>query len=134
MTNERPNAIFNIGSQHGNISNVAGDMTVHGGQTYVATAADMILPELAKLRRALSAVDLGPDVRESAREFLTAAGDELGQPHPDARRVARPLERLTSLLKEAGAIAAAGAVLIDPLQRIASWLGTSGQGILHLML
>jgi hypothetical protein len=36
MSGERPNAIFNIRSQHGNISNVGGDMTVYGGQHYAA--------------------------------------------------------------------------------------------------
>jgi hypothetical protein len=95
MNTEHPNAIFNIGSQQGNISNVAGDMTIHGGQQYIAPPTDMIVPELAKLRRALSAVSLDPDVERSAGEYLTAAGEEIRQPHPDARRVARPLERLT---------------------------------------
>jgi len=133
MSNERPDSIFNIGGQQGNISNVAGDMTVYGGQQYVAVPADMILPELAKLRRALAAVKLDPDVEESARGFLAVTDQELRQPHPDPRKVARPLERLTRLLKGAGAIAAAGAPLIVPLQCIASWLGISGQAILHLL-
>ena len=42
MSGEHPNAIFNIGSQHGNVSNVAGGMTVYGGQHYTALPADMI--------------------------------------------------------------------------------------------
>jgi hypothetical protein len=133
MNNERPNAVFNIGSQHGNISNVAGDMTVHGGQQYIAPPADMILPELARLRRALSAIHLDPDVEQSAGEYLAAADAEVRRPHPDARRVARPIERLTRLLKGAGVILAAGAALINPLQSIASLLGAAGQVILHLL-
>jgi len=36
MTSEEANVTFNIGSQHGNVSNVAGDMTVYGGQHYTA--------------------------------------------------------------------------------------------------
>ncbi len=133
MNPERPNAIFNIGSQHGNINNVAGDMTVHGGQQYVALPTDMILPELANLRQALAAVNLDPDVEQLAGEYLTAAGEEIRRPRPEARRVARPLERLTRLLKGAGVIAAAGAALINPLQGIASLLGAAGQAILHLL-
>ena len=42
MTDERPNAIFNIGSQQGNVTNVGGDMTVYGGQHYTALPVDMI--------------------------------------------------------------------------------------------
>src|SRR4029077_9836494 len=50
MSGERPNAIFNIGSQHGNVSNVAGDMTVYGGQHYTALPAEMIKRELRSIQ------------------------------------------------------------------------------------
>lgn len=133
MNDERPNAIFNIGSQHGNVSNVAGDMNVYGGQQSTVVFADMIGPELASLRRALSEVKLDPDTETSVSKCLTAADQEIGQRQPDPQKVARPLERLVRLLKQAGVLALAGAELIDPLQRIASWLGTAGQGIIQLI-
>jgi hypothetical protein len=130
---DQPNAIFNIGSQHGNVSNVAGDMTVYGGQQYTAVPADLIGAELARLHRALSAVGLDPDTAQSASGYITAASREISQPHPDPQQVARPLERLTRLLQRAGVLAVAGAGLIDPLQRIASWLGAAGQAIMQLL-
>src|SRR5262249_30210080 len=109
-------------------------MTVYGGQQYVAVPADMIRPELAKLRRALSALDLDPGVEASARQLLTTADYELGQQRPDPSKIARPLERMTKLLKNAGVLAAAGAELISPIQHIAAFLGTAGQAIMQLIL
>jgi len=133
MTDNRPNATFNIGSQHGNISNVGGDMTVYGGQRYTALPTDMILQELGNIQRIISSMDLDSAVRKAATAFLTDAGRELGQPDHDAEKVAGPIEGLARLLRRIGAISAGGAALIDPLQRIASWLGVAGEAILHLI-
>lgn len=133
MTDQRPNANFNIGLQQGNITNVAGDATLHGGQHYAAASTDMIRIELANLQRVISAMDLDPAIRGSMNDLIADAGQGLGQAGQDTRAVARPIERLTRLLKDVGAFAAGGAVLIDPLQRIAAWLGESGLAILHLM-
>jgi hypothetical protein len=134
MSDEQPNAVFNIGSQHGNVSNVAGDMTVHGGQRYAAVSVDTIGPEVAKLRRVLSTLDLDPDVEASAREFFTTADHQLGQRRPDPGKIAGPLERMTRLLKNAGALVVAGAELIPPIQHIAAWLGPAGLAIMQLIL
>jgi hypothetical protein len=133
MPGERPHAVFNIGSQHGNVSNVAGDMTVYGGQHYTALPADMIRRELATIQGIISAMDLDPADRKAAAGLLADAGRQLGRSGHDARKAARPVERLTRLLKDIGAIAAGGAALIDPLLRIASCLGTAGQVIFHLI-
>ena len=133
MSDERPYAEFNIGTQQGNISNVAGDMTIHGGQQFLAGPADAVREELVKLRQILSTLDIDPTSRRSVEELATEAADELDRPQPDASTVARPIERLTKILRDAGAFAAAGAALIDPLQRIASWLGASGRAILDLI-
>jgi hypothetical protein len=133
MTDNRPNAIFNIGSQHGNVSNVAGDMTVHGGQHYTGFPAESIRQELGNLLRAISAMGLDPAVQKKAAALLADADHELSQGGRDAKKVARPIERLAGLLKSIGAIAFSGTALIDPLQRIASWLGPAGQAISHLI-
>jgi len=134
MTENRPNAIFNIGSQHGNVSNVAGDMTVYGGQHYTGFPAELIRQELGNLQRAISAIGLDPAVQKKAAALLADADRELSRTGRDAKKVARPIERLAGLLKNIGAIAVSGAALIDPLQRIASWLGPAGQAILHLIM
>jgi len=133
MTDNRPNAIFNIGSQHGNVSNVAGDMTVYGGQHYAGFPAELIRQELGNLQRAISVMGLDPAVQKKAAALLADADRELSRTGRDAKKVARPIERLAGLLKNIGAIAVSGAALIDPLQRIASWLGPAGQAILHLI-
>ena len=133
MSGERPNAIFNIGSQHGNVSNVAGDMTVYGGQHYTALSADMIGRELRNIQGIISAMNLDPSARKAAAGLLADADRELGKSRHDPKKVARPIERLTRLLRDIGAIAAGGAALIDPLTRIASGLGAAGQAILHLI-
>jgi hypothetical protein len=133
MSDERPRAEFNIGSQQGNISNVAGDMTVQGGQQYVVASVDDVREELAKLRRMLSAIGIDTESQRSVEDLVTEATRELNQPQPDAQRVGRPIEGLTKILKDAGALTSAGAALIDPLQRIASWLGASGRAILDML-
>jgi hypothetical protein len=133
MPGERPNAIFNIGSQHGNVSNVGGDMTVYGGQHYTALPADMIRRELGNIQGIISAMDLDPAARKAIAGLLADADRELGKSRHNAGKVGRPIERLTRLLRDIGAIAAGGAALIDPLLRIASCLGAAGQAIFHLV-
>jgi NADP-dependent 3-hydroxy acid dehydrogenase YdfG len=133
MTDKSPKGVFNISSQHGNISNVAGDLTMHGNQEYVAASGDMVREELTKLQRALSTTGIDPGVKRSVMEHLTNSHRELDKSNPDPHKVAGSIEQLTRLLKDAGALSVAGTALIDPLQRVASWLGTSGQAILQLM-
>ena len=133
MTSEEPNVTFNIGSQHGNVSNVAGDMTVYGGQHYTALPGDMIRQELENIHRIISAIELTPEARKKAAVLLADAGRELGQPGCEAEKVARPVKRLAGLLSDIGAISAAGGALIGPFQAIASWLGPAGQAILHMI-
>ena len=133
MSGECPHAIFNIGSQHGNVSNVAGDMTVYGGQHYTALPAEMIERELRSIQGIISAMNLDPAARKAAAGLLADADRELGKSRHDAKKVARPIERLTRLLRDIGAIAAGGAALINPLTRIAAGLGAAGQAILHLI-
>jgi hypothetical protein len=108
-------------------------MTVQGGQQYVAASVDAVREDLAKLRQVLSTIDIDPKSQRWVEDLVTEATEELDQPQPDAPTVARPIERLTRILKDAGAFASAGAALIDPLQRIASWLGASGRVILDII-
>jgi hypothetical protein len=133
MTDNRPNVNFNIGSQQGNVTNVAGDMTVHGGQHYLAGDTGMVRQELVSLQRVITSMDLDPAVRGSMKDLIADADQGLSQADKDPRAVARPIERLVRLLKDVGAFAMSGAALIDPLQRIAAWLGDAGQGIIHLI-
>src|SRR2546430_1847616 len=105
MTDNRPNVNFNIGSQQGNVTNVAGDMTVHGGQQYLATGTGMIRQDLVNLQRVITSMDLDPAVRGSMKDLIADADQGLSQAGKDPRTVARPIERLVRLLKDVGAFA-----------------------------
>jgi len=133
MSDDRPNAVFNIGSQQGNVSNVAGDMTVYGGQHSVVDVTGAIADELASLRRVLAEHDLDQTVRQQADGLMEEADRELKRPEPEADKIAGPIERLTKLLKDSGVLLAAGAALVDPIRGIASLLGVAGRAILHLI-
>lgn len=43
------------------------------------------------------------------------------------------LERFTRLLSSAGALATAGATLVEPLRALAGWLGGLGKPVLQLL-
>ena len=93
----------------------------------------MIRQDLVNLQRVITSMDLDPAVRGSMKDLIADADQGLSQAGKDPRTVARPIERLVRLLKDVGAFAMSGAALIDPLQRIAAWLGDAGQGIIHLI-
>lgn len=133
--NQQARPAFSIGSQNaGNINNVAGDMTVYGGQKgeLRLTIADA-LQNVDDLRQVLSGLDLPPEARTAATGALDAATDELKQPEPDKKSVAERLEAFTHILMEAGALAKAGMALAVPLQQLATWLGPMGVGLLALV-
>jgi hypothetical protein len=67
---------------------------------------------------------------EAARQLAAfhAAADREDKP-----RASTHLSRFTKVLKDAGALAAAGASLIEPLTRIGRWLGPLGAAVLTLL-
>jgi hypothetical protein len=133
MGDDNRNVTFNIGTQEGVNTNVAGDMTVYGGQHYTVSSPEEARRELADIREALAKLELGPDVVEEASALIDEADHELARPEPRPDKVGGPIERLTTLVSQVGGLAAAGAALVEPLQRIGTWLGTAGQGILRLI-
>ena len=134
MADDQRNVTFNIGQQTGVNTNVAGDMTVYGGQQFVAGAPEEMRAELATLREVVAGLGLQPDVQQEATDLIDEADSELAQPTPQPEKVGGLMERLTNLLSDAGAVASAGASLIPPLQRIGSWLGVAGKAILALLV
>lgn len=65
-------------------------------------------------------------VEKDVAEMGAAADDETDRP-----AVARHLESLTATLQRAGALAGAGAGLVEPLARLAHWLGPLGASVLN---
>jgi hypothetical protein len=125
---------FNIRNQTaGVINNVAGDQTVHGGQGTNVVTLEATRSSVEALRRALEAASIDPSTRTAAADVLDELGTELAKDEPNQPKVAGRLEQLTSLLKSAGALAAAGAALTAPIQTLATWLGQLGEPILRLL-
>ena len=108
-------------------------MTIYGGQQYTAMPTEMIRSELTKLRGVLAGLGPDPDARSSALSLLAAADHQASRRQPDPRLIARPLEQMTSMLPDAGILAAAGVQLIAPIRQIATWLGAAGHAIIQLL-
>ncbi|GAA1976874.1 hypothetical protein [Microbacterium pumilum] len=124
---------FHIGQQNaGVINNTEGDQIIHGGQRGTFVSADPS-QALAALRAALGEVALPSGTAEAVSSDLDQAAAAIQQAEPDKERAAGPLERVTQTLKSTGALAAAGAALIAPLQVLGQWLGPLGAGLLKLL-
>jgi len=134
MADDQRNVTFNIGEQTGVNTNVAGDMTVYGGQQYVTGSPEEARADLAALREVVAGLGLQPEVQQEATDLIDEADRELAQPKPRPEKVGGPLTRLTNLLADVGAVASAGASVVVPLQRIGSWLGVAGKAILAVLV
>jgi hypothetical protein len=122
---------FNIGSQQGNINNVAGDQTIHGGQHgQFATATDP-RAMLGLLRTELDRLDLPPDVARQVNTEVASLDAELASPSPDRTTMAERLVRVTRLVTAAGAAVTAGGTLAGALSSLAAWLGPIGDSVLR---
>ncbi|GAA2820319.1 hypothetical protein RMN57_29975 [Kitasatospora sp. CM 4170] len=127
--------VFNIGNQQGGVvNNVAGDQTVHGGQSGHLTADGQDVRGLVgELRTAVEQAQLPPAMVPEVRAELNSLDTEVNRPEPDRAAVAGRLTRITRMLSTAGSLAVAGSRLIGPITALAGWLGTLGQPIMHLL-
>ncbi|MFD5594736.1 hypothetical protein [Streptomyces griseorubiginosus] len=124
---------FNIGSQQGNINNVAGDQTIHGGQHgQFATATDP-RAMLGVLRTELDRLALPPDVARQVNTEVESLDAELASPAPDRPTMAERLMRITRLVTAAGAAVTAGGTLAGALTSLAAWLGPIGDSVLRVI-
>lgn len=125
---------ISIGQQQaGQVTNVGRDQVVHGGIRGSLSASQQQMADVELLRELLDEVALTSADRDSAQQAATELEAELAKPDPDPEAAAGPLERLTSILQTAGALAGAGVTLIDPIGRIAVALGTAGMHVLRLL-
>jgi hypothetical protein len=123
---------FNVsGQQQGNINMAGRDMHV-GTQIHGFDPA-AFLAELNAVRSALDSADLPPPAREAAEAELAAAEEELAAPSPDKQTVADRLTGFTTMVKNFGGLATAGAALFEPLRRMAEQLGPVGHNLLRLL-
>lgn len=125
---------FHIHNQQANVINqVAGDQSITGGQHVTVTALDTARDAVAPLRQAVGAVPLDRSGAASARVWVDEIDTELRKDHPRPPVVENRLRRLTTLLESTGALAAAGATLLNPLRAVATWLGDLGENTLRLL-
>ncbi|QDQ09470.1 hypothetical protein [Streptomyces spectabilis] len=122
---------FNIGSQQGNINNVAGNQTIHGGQRGEFTAAPDPRALLGVLRTELNRVGLPPDTARQVNDEVVSLDAELGSLTPDRPAVAQRLVQITRLLASTGAVVTAGGALAGVLSSFAGWLGPIGDSVLR---
>jgi hypothetical protein len=91
------------------------------------------LKAAGEVRAGLDSAELPADLRHTAHDQLDAIEGELRSPQPDKERVASRMESLTQMLKEAGALAAAGTALVGPLGVLAGFLGPLGHVVANLV-
>jgi len=125
---------IHIGQQNaGVINNVDGNMWIQGGQQGTIVTDEGARHAVRELRSALAAVKLDQFAAAKTRTQITEIDTAMDVPQPDKSRVADMLKRLTGLLVASGSLTTAAAAIIGPLQTLASWLGTLGAPILHLL-
>ncbi|GLI03914.1 hypothetical protein [Phytohabitans aurantiacus] len=117
---------FGGGQQAGNITNVGGDMTVHGNVMGQYNAG---LQEIEALRAALARVPLAPAQRAEAESLAGEAAASMG----DSAKAAGVLERLVTKLRDWGALASGGESVVGPLLRLAALLGPAGIALQSLI-
>lgn len=115
------------GDNYGDIHQAGGDMfIVHGASSEEA------LDATGDLRATLDRVGLAPEARRAAEDELDSMERELRKPQPESTKVAYRLNRVTEILKSAGAFASAGAALFGPIGVIAGFLGPLGEAIAEM--
>ncbi|MFF4031481.1 hypothetical protein ACFYZ2_17310 [Streptomyces sviceus] len=122
---------FNIGSQQGNINNVAGDQTIHGGQHGQFAMTTDPRAMLGLLRSELDRLELPPDVASQVHTEVASLDAELASPSPDRTTMAQRLVRITRLVTATGAAVTAGGTLAGALTSFAAWLGPIGDSVLR---
>jgi hypothetical protein len=97
------------------------------------TTLDAARDAVVTLRQSLGTAPLDPAGAASLRASVDQLDTELRKERPDPPVVAHRLQRLASLLKSTGALAAAGGSLLGPLKAVAGWLGNLGESTVWLL-
>ena len=128
---------FNIGSQTGGvINNVAGDQYVSGRQSGVAVSLSDAQTAAQALQTALATADLSELSADQRAQLTTDADAIVAEVHasdPPQESIRDRLARITSILRDAGALAGAAAAIVGPVTALAQWLGPLGASVLALL-
>jgi len=88
-----------------------------------------LVGDVAALGAALRELPLTATQRAEAQDALNAFHSSTR----DKPAAGEHLRRFTKVLRDAGALATAGATVVEPLARIARWLGPLGTAVLALL-
>ena len=133
---------YRFGNGQGPVQTGDGVQYTAGRDQYVAgrdqvvvhgEASREVLAELAGLREALAGLRLTAAERAAAERDLEAVEQAVRRPEPDTAAASRHLQSFTAALKDAGALAAAGVAVAEPIAKIAHWLGPLAAGVLALL-
>ncbi|WP_020143414.1 hypothetical protein [Terracoccus sp. 273MFTsu3.1] len=123
---------FNINNQNaGTINNVDGDQHVHGGQRSTVRLHQDLNQGRDAVADLRSAIDACPEATADpvTRHEARCIDEALEGEEPDRAAAASALERLTQRLRSLGALASAGAALVEPIRALAGWLGPLASGV-----
>jgi uncharacterized small protein (DUF1192 family) len=95
------------------------DVLAHMGVVHVTE----LRGRLAQLGEEVDRLVLSPESRAAAKAALAEAESEAAEPTPRSNQIAHSLERVTKVLKEAGALTDAGTILVRSHGRAVSLVG-----------
>jgi hypothetical protein len=108
-----------------------GQVNLGSGNTNVGR--DQVQTTLAGDIDALGAALRGLTIPDARRNEALSALDAFRGAVRDKPAASEHLQRFTRVLRDAGALATAGATLVEPLRRIGRWLGPLGASVLALL-
>ncbi len=117
----------------GGVQSAGADMVVVGDHVSSTWGSYQLRREIDRAREEIAELALSARERSSVEWALAGAAAHATSARPDKGRVAKLLARAVELLKDAGALASAGAGLVVTLRRAAALLGPHGATVLALI-
>jgi hypothetical protein len=125
--------VFNIGSQQGNISNIAGNQTNYGDQhAYIALPPE-VLDALGQVVRHIGDLPLTPKDQAVARKDLENLDQEMRNGQASGEHVSGRLSYILAMARNAGAVITATSDLGHAITTIAKWLGPVGAALIGFL-
>lgn len=126
--------VFNIGSQQGNISNVAGNQINYGDQRAYVAAPPEVLDALRQVMRHIGELPLTPTGQTAARNDLENLDQEMRAGLASGENVSGRLSRILAAARNAGAVITATSNLGTAITTIAKWLGPIGATLISFLV
>jgi hypothetical protein len=125
---------FNIGSQQGNISNVAGNQTNYGNQNVNIAAPPDVLAAVREVIRQLDHLPLPAPEAADAKADLERLDKQMSTGEVSQHQVSQRLTRILNMARNAGAVLTAASSLGSAVTTIAKWLGPIGSSLIAFLV